>query len=68
MKNRINVINSEREEAMAFKGHGFEVMGISLFGPQPLDLVHLNLDDKLTVSLNGSGTGGARATIAQTGR
>ena len=42
---------------MALKGHGFEVVGISLFGPQPLDSVHLDLDDELTVlyGLNGSG-------------
>ena len=42
---------------MALIGHGFEVVGISLFGPQPLDSVHLDLDDKLTVlyGLNGSG-------------
>lgn len=42
---------------MALNGHGFEVRGLSLFGPQPLDAVHLDLDDKMTVlyGLNGSG-------------
>ncbi|MGW6174102.1 hypothetical protein ACWF5H_11470 [Arthrobacter sp. NPDC055138] len=42
---------------MVLAGHGFELVGVSIFGPEPLDAVHLNLDEGLSVlyGLNGSG-------------
>lgn len=42
---------------MALAGHGFELLGLSLFGPKPLEAVHLDLADGLSVlyGLNGSG-------------
>lgn len=42
---------------MPLNGHGFEITGLSLFGPEPLDAVHLDVDDTLAVlyGLNGSG-------------
>lgn len=42
---------------MPLNGRGFAIMGLSLFGPEPLEAIHLDLDDKLTVlyGLNGSG-------------
>lgn len=42
---------------MSLNGHGFEIRGLSLFGPEPLEAIHLDIDDRLTVlyGLNGSG-------------
>lgn len=42
---------------MSLKGQGFELIGISLFGPEPVDAVHLDLSEGLSVlyGLNGSG-------------
>lgn len=42
---------------MALAGHGFDLIGISLFGPKPLEAVHLEFSDGLSVlyGLNGSG-------------
>lgn len=42
---------------MPLNGHGFEITGLSLFGPEPLEAIHLDVDDRLTVlyGLNGSG-------------
>lgn len=42
---------------MVLAGHGFELIGISLFGPSPLEAVHLEFTDGLSVlyGLNGSG-------------
>lgn len=42
---------------MPLNGQGFEITGLSLFGPEPLDAIHLDVDDRLTVlyGLNGSG-------------
>lgn len=42
---------------MALAGHGFDLVGISLFGPRPLEAVHLEFRDGLSVlyGLNGSG-------------
>lgn len=42
---------------MSLKGQGFELIGISLFGPKPVDAVHLDLSEGLSVlyGLNGSG-------------
>lgn len=42
---------------MALAGHGFDLIGVSLFGPEPLEAVHLDLGDGLSVlyGLNGSG-------------
>jgi energy-coupling factor transporter ATP-binding protein EcfA2 len=47
---------NEREN-VALKGQGFELIGISLFGPKPVDAVHLDLSEGLSVlyGLNGSG-------------
>lgn len=42
---------------MPLDGQGFEIIGLSLFGPHPVDAVHMEIDKRLTVlyGLNGSG-------------
>jgi len=42
---------------VALAGHGFDLIGVSLFGPKPLEAVHMELGQGLSVlyGLNGSG-------------
>lgn len=42
---------------MPLNGQGFEILGLSLFGPEPLEAIHLDVDETLSVlyGLNGSG-------------
>lgn len=42
---------------MALAGHGFELIGVSLFGPKPLEAVHVELGGGLSVLYGLNGTG-----------